>query len=35
MEKYKNVNLLALNYCGLKSLKNLPNYSQLEIVNLP
>lgn len=32
MEKYKNVHLLALNYCGLRSLNNLPHFPKLEIV---
>lgn len=32
MERYKNVNLLALNYCGIKSLRNLPVLDKLEIV---
>lgn len=32
MEKYKNVNLLSLNYCGLRTLNNLPLFPNLEIV---
>jgi hypothetical protein len=32
MEKYINVNVLALNYCGLKNLTNLPKIPNLEIV---
>ncbi len=32
MEKYKNVNLLSLNFCGIRSLKNLPKLEKLEIV---
>ena len=32
MEKNKNVNLLSLNYCGLRTLNNLPVFPNLEIV---
>ncbi len=34
LEGYKNVKILSLNFCGVKSLNNLPNIVDLEAVRL-